>query len=494
MEKKTNNKPKARPPIDMATVYGRIPPQAKEMEEAVLGAIMIEQEAWDTVNSILKVDSFYSPAHQTIFSAMQDIATKGQPIDTLTVSDYLEKTGKLESVGGRFFITSLTNGVTSSANAASHSRIIAQKHVAREVIKISGELITMAYEEMTDPFDMISEAEDKLAAIVNSVTNTDMVDMTSVIVESMQQIEEWRKNSDSNNGVTGIPSGFIELDQATRGFQNGDLIYLGARPSIGKTAFALNIIRNAAKHLANRTPVGSIAVWSLEMKSVRLFMRMLSAESGQLLSGIQIGRITDNDMKMIYQKGIQPLSRLNVFFDDSSGVTMQKLRAKARRLKKTKNLSLVVIDYLQLMTGEEGGNREQEIAKISRGLKKLAQELNIPIIALSQLSRHLERRTGTERKPVLADLRESGSIEQDADVVMFLFEPIDTGEEMPGSTNYNRIVSIAKQRDGYLKDVPLNFQEGIQLFENPGMGGFSSPWSARMGRSQLPAERDDPDF
>ena len=459
--------------VSVHSVYGKIPPQAREMEEAILGAIMLEKNAFDSVAEILKPETFYAEAHQLIYSAMQRLVKKGQPIDMNMVCEELRMNEDLDNVGGAYYVIKLTNSVVSSANIESHSRIVLQKFIQRELIRISGDIISAAYEDMADPLELLDEAEERFSLIGQAMSFGDMVSIDAVLVQAILKIEEWRK---IDNHITGVCSGFSDLDKATRGWQNGDLIIIAARPSVGKTAFALNLVRNAATAFSNSGNKKSVAVWSLEMKSVMLILRMLASESKELMHKIQTGKLDDDAMKRVYTLGVQPLSRLNIFLDDNPGLTIQKMRSKARKLKRKNNLGMIVVDYLQLMTPEErSGNREQEVSKISRNLKQLAQELDIPIIALSQMSREFEKRTGVNRKPQLSDLRESGSLEQDADVVMFLWEPTEADIQENAELLNRRFLRIAKQRNGVLFSTELDFKDEIQFFSQistlPGLEG-----------------------
>jgi len=464
-----DRKQKRRSSIDLGTmVYGKVPPQAKDLEEAVLGAIMLEKNAFDTVIEILKPECFYVDAHQRIFSAMQSLANKSQPIDILTVAEELRSREELEMVGGPYYVTKLTNTVVSSANIDAHARIVLQKFIQRELIRISGEIIGDAYEDSTDVFDLLDDAESKLFEITNNHLRKDYNSIDTVLVNTIKRIEDLRQR---NEDVTGVPSGFTGLDRVTYGWQNSDLIILAARPAVGKTAFALNLARNAAMHPTKSTPV---ALFSLEMSAGQLVQRILSAESEIWLEKISRGKMEEHEMKQLYAKGIQRLSQAPLFIDDTPALNIFELRAKCRRLKNKHNIGMIIIDYLQLMSGSGDGrnsNREQEISSISRNLKGLAKELNVPIIALSQLSRAVEQRGAKEgsRVPQLSDLRESGAIEQDADMVMFLYRPeyydMNTnaeGENIKGLTE----VKIAKHRNGTLETVKLKALLHIQKFTN----------------------------
>ena len=375
--------------IDLSTmVYGKVPPQAKDLEEAVLGAIMLEKSAFDAVIEILKPECFYVDAHQRIYKAMQGLQQKNQPIDILTVVEELKTREELDVVGGPYYVTKLTNSVVSSANIETHARIILQKFIQRELIRISGEIIGDAYEDSTDVFDLLDDAESKLFEITNNHLRKNFDSIDQVLVKTVQRIEDMRNRQED---ITGVPSGFVSLDRVTYGWQATDLIILAARPAVGKTAFALNLARNAALHPTKSTPV---ALFSLEMSASQLVQRILSAESEIWLEKISRGKLEEHEMKQLYAKGIQKLAQAPIFIDDSAALNIFELRAKCRRLKNKHNIGLIIIDYLQLMSGtsDRQSNREQEISKISRDLKGLAKELQVLIIALSQLSREVEKR------------------------------------------------------------------------------------------------------
>ncbi len=462
--------------FDLSTmVYGKVPPQAKDLEEAVLGAIMLEKNAFDAVAEILKPECFYVESHQRIFRSMQSLTQRSQPIDILTVVEELRSKEELEMVGGAYYVTKLTNTVVSSANIETHSRIILQKFIQRELIRISGEIIGDAYEDSTDVFDLLDDAETKLFEITNNHLRKNFDTIDSVLVKTIQRIEDLRHK---NEDVTGVPSGYASLDRITYGWQNTDLIILAARPSVGKTALALNLARNAALHASKPTPV---AVFSLEMSAGQLVQRILAAESEIWLEKIARGKLEEHEMKQLYARGIQRLAQAPIFIDDTPALNIFELRAKCRRLKNKHNIGMVIIDYLQLMSGtgeNRNSNREQEISNISRNLKSLAKELNIPIIALSQLSREVEKRGAKDgtKMPQLSDLRESGAIEQDADMVMFLYRPEyydittnEMGENNRGETH----VRIAKHRNGSLETIKLRALLHIQKFIEDDGGDFS---------------------
>ena len=464
-----------KPSLDLSTmVYGKVPPQAKDLEEAVLGAIMLEKSAFDTVVEILKPECFYLEANQRIYRAMQGLQQKNQPIDILTVVEELRMREELDLVGGPYYVTRLTNAVVSSANIETHSRIILQKFIQRELIRISGEIIGDAYEDSTDVFDLLDDAESKLFEITNNHLRKNFDSIDTVLVKTVQRIEDMRHR---NEDITGVPSGFPSLDHITYGWQNTDLIILAARPSVGKTAFALNLARNAALDPRKKTPV---AVFSLEMSAGQLVQRILSAESEIWLEKIARGKLEEHEMKQLYAKGIQRLAQAPIFIDDTAALNIFELRAKCRRLKNKHNVGLIIIDYLQLMSGtnDRNSNREQEISRISRDLKGLAKELQVPIIALSQLSREVEKRKEGNKIPQLSDLRESGAIEQDADMVMFLYRPEyyditanEFGESNKGETH----VRIAKHRNGSLENIKLRALLHIQKFTEMEGDDFSTP-------------------
>lgn len=454
--------------FDISLIYGKVPPQAKDIERATLGALLMEPSAIDRVANLLVPEMFYVFDHQLIYGAMTRIYQRNQPIDILMVREELTKAEQLEGIGGAYALVVITNEYSSSANLENYARIIVQKFLQRELIRIGGEIVSEAYADTTDVFELLDQSEQKLLGIGNNSVKGDVKRIDSVMMRAVQKIEEWRR---SETHVTGVPTGFNHLDRATRGWQNTDLIVLAARPSIGKTAFAIQLVRNAVFNKIKPVPV---AMWSLEMEDVQIVLRALSAESGVMLHKIQTGRLSDEDMEMIYKKGIQRLAQSEIFIDDEPGLNIYRLRTKARRLVKKHNVGLIIVDYLQLMSGEDK-NREREIASISRGLKLLAKELRIPIIALSQLSRALETRTGSKRIPQLSDLRESGAIEQDADVVIFLWGPDDDEIEQDAALLNRRFARIAKQRNGMLLTMEFEFDKDIQEWKEFGAGPRLAP-------------------
>lgn len=433
--------------------HGKVPPQAIDLEEAVLGAIMLEKDALTAVIDILKAEVFYKEAHQVIFSAICRLFGKSEPVDILTVTNELKSSGELDIVGGPYYITQLTNRIASAANVEYHARIISQKFIQRELIRISSVIIKDAFEDTTDVFDLLDRAEQNLFAVSESNLRRSYDNMQSLVGEAIKEIEAAK---DKEGHLRGIPSGFTELDRITNGWQKSELIILAARPGMGKTAFALSMARNCTVTFKK-----SVAFFSLEMSSIQLVTRLISSETELSADKLKKGDLKSYEWEQLHAK-INTLTDAKLLIDDTPALTVFELRAKCRRLKAQHDIDMVIIDYLQLMSGGgdgKGGNREQEISNISRSLKALSKELDIPIIALSQLSRAVETRGGS-KKPILSDLRESGAIEQDADMVIFIYRPeyykIDVDEE-GNSTAGIAEICIAKHRNGALKDIPLRF-------------------------------------
>lgn len=445
--------------VDLNTmVYGKVPPQARELEEAILGAVMLEKGAFDLVSEYLQAQSFYVDAHQRIFNACNRLVKKSYPIDILTVVEELKAKEELDMVGGPYFVTKLTNSVVSTANLETHCRIVYQKHIQRELIRISGEITYDCYEDSTDVFDILDEAEEKFFKLTTGHLKSDYTSTAQLAVKSIEKMDQLLKNRDH---LTGVPTGFPALDRVTCGWQPTDLIILAARPSVGKTAFALNLARNAAMDLYKPTPV---AIFTLEMSGVQLMDRLTSAEGQIDLSKITRGRLEEYDLQE-YHRALDNLASLPIYIDDTPALNIFEFKSKARRLVNKNKVGLIIIDYLQLMSGTQDDNvllREQEISKISRTLKALAKDLQVPIIALSQLSRAIESRKGGE--PMLSDLRESGAIEQDADFVGFLTRPdyqVTNGDE----TIQNLAdLYIKKNRQGTLEKLAFNTDLSIQTW------------------------------
>jgi replicative DNA helicase len=463
---------------------GKIPPQAVDLEEVVLGAMMIDKKGVDEVIDILQPEAFYKQAHQYIYEAIVKLFESSDPIDLLTVSDQLKTDGKLESVGGEYYLVSLTQKVASSAHIEFHSRIILQKYIQRSLIKISNEIIESAYEDATDVFDLLDEAESKLYDVTQGNIKKSAETAQNLVIQAKKRIEE----ISNKEGLSGIPSGFDKLDKLTSGWQPSDLIIVAARPGMGKTALTLSMARN----IAVNSNIG-VAFFSLEMSSVQLITRLISSETGLSSEKLRTGKLEKHEWEQLNVK-VKALESAPLYIDDTPSLSIFDLRAKARRLASQKNIKLIIIDYLQLMSAgvnTKGGNREQEISTISRNLKALAKELNVPVIALSQLSRAVETRGGSKR-PVLSDLRESGAIEQDADIVSFIYRPeyykIDEWDDEERSPTAGQAeFIIAKHRNGGLDEIRLKFVGSLGKFDN--LDTFDSPFEFQ---SKMNANEDNP--
>lgn len=469
--KSTRKKNGKRNSVDLEhLVFGKIQPQAKDLEQATLGAMMLERDAIDFVTEYLKPESFYDVRHGTIYQAMLNLLGRSNPIDILTVVEELRNMQEIENVGGAYYVTQLTNFVVSSANIEHHAKIILQKAIQRELIRIGAQMVADAYESISDPFDLLDGIEQDLLQTTQQLNRKNFVGIDSLLIEAVQEIDAIRKSPEQ---LSGVPSGFKSFDKITHGWQPTDLIILAARPGVGKTALALNLARNAALDPFKPTPT---AFFSMEMSSKQLIRRLMAAESEIPLVNIQRARMEDQTMMHLYKSAIQKLSSAPIYIDDTAALNIYQLRAKARRIKSKKKVGLIIIDYLQLMSGVESNghrNREQEIATISRGLKKLAKELEIPIIALSQLSRETEKRA--DKTPQLSDLRESGAIEQDADAVMFMFRPEYYGiqkDAMGESTLGETHIRFAKYRNGSPDTAKLSAKLYIQKFTE-----MDVPWN-----------------
>ncbi|MBN2611909.1 MAG: replicative DNA helicase [Bacteroidales bacterium] len=457
MAQKRNN-PQSKPlPIDLE--LGKIPPQAPELEEVVLGAVMLEKDAIVEVMDILTPECFYKEEHQKIFKVIIDLSTNDKAIDILTVTEELRKRKQLEEVGGPLYIAQLTSRVASSAHVEFHARIIAQKHIQRELIRISSEIQNRAFDDSIDVNDLLDYSESELFNVAQGNIKKETVKINLLIKEAINQIEEAGKREDS---LVGVPSGFTGLDRMTSGWQKSDLVIVAARPSMGKTAFVLSMARNMA--VQNNK---SVALFSLEMSSLQLVNRLIVAETELPSSRIRNGKLKDYEWEQLDYK-IKSLVDAPIYIDDTPAISIFELRAKCRRLKRLYNIDIIIIDYLQLMTGipENKGNREQEVSTISRALKGIAKELDVPVIALSQLNRSVEIRSGSKR-PQLSDLRESGAIEQDADMVIFIHRPEKYGfleDEEGNSLKGIAEIILAKHRNGPIGDVMLRFKEDFAKF------------------------------
>ena len=448
---------------------GKIPPQAPDLEEAVLGAIMLEKDALTAVIDILRPELFYKTEHQFIFESIKRLFSASSPVDILTVTEDLKKNGQLEAVGGPYYVTMLTNRISSAANVEYHARIILQKYIQRELIRISSNIVTESFEDTTDVFDLLDKAESSLFNLSDTSLRRNYVDMHSLVKEAIREIETSRFHTDH---LRGVGTGFTELDRITAGWQRSDLIILASRPGMGKTAFALTMARNVTVDF--KKPV---AFFSLEMSAVQLVTRLIASETGISAEKLKRGDLTNDEWDQLSVK-IGNLVEAPLFIDDTPALSIFELRAKSRRLKSQHNIELIVVDYLQLMQGSSDtkGNREQEISHISRSLKSLSKELNIPVIALSQLSRNVESRTS--KKPILSDLRESGAIEQDADLVLFIYRPeyYKLDEDNHGKPTAGLAeISIAKNRNGATKDITMKFISKYARFEDAEPDYFDTP-------------------
>ncbi len=443
---------------------GRVPPQAVEVEEAVLGAMLIEHGAATIALNMLKAEDFYKPANRHIYETLSNLYERDNPLDLLTVENELRDKGLLDSVGGATYISDLTRSVSSAANIEYHAQIITEKAIKRNLILASTDVIRESYDTTTDAYDVLDEAEQKIFDLANQKNRSTAKPVADILKDTLAYLEDMRGKK---YGITGVPSG-LAVDQMTAGWQNGDLVIIAARPSMGKTAFVLTAARNAAMHPDEnlRTPV---AIFSLEMSNQSLVQRLLTMEARVRADQARKGTLDDDGFKRLIDAA-GDLFAADLFIDDTPAITLMELRTKCRRLKTEHNIGLVIVDYLQLMQGssKDSGNREQEIASISRGLKSLAKELDVPVIALSQLSRAVEQRGG-DKRPQLSDLRESGSIEQDADIVMFLYRPeyygITTTAEGQSTAGLAEVI-IGKQRNGPVGSKMHYFVKDYARFEN----------------------------
>lgn len=450
---------------------GRIPPQAIDLEEAVLGAMLIDEKGVNEIIELLSPEVFYKRSHQLIYESIERLFRESEPIDLLTVSADLKKNKNFEPAGGDFYLISLSQKVSSSAHIEFHSRIILQKYIQRKLITISNEIIQKSYNESTDVMDLLDEAESKLYDVAQGNIKTSTESAQNLVIRAKARIEEIAKQE----GLSGVSTGFEKLDKLTSGWQPSDLVIIAARPGMGKTALALSMARNIS--VQQKIPV---AFFSLEMSSVQLITRLISSETGLTSDKLRTGKLADHEWQQLNIK-VSDLESSPLFIDDSPSLTIFELRAKARRLSSSHGIKLIIIDYLQLMnigSSNKAGNREQEISTISRNLKALAKELDIPVIALSQLSRAVETRGGTKR-PILSDLRESGAIEQDADIVSFLYRPEYYGisewdDDMKTPSDGQGEFIVAKHRNGALDSIKLKFIPNLGKFED--LGGFDSPF------------------
>lgn len=439
----------------------RVPPQNIEAEQAVLGAMLIDKEAIAKATEILTSDDFYREAHRVIFNAMMELYNKNEAVDMVTITELLKRDNKLEDIGGIAYITSLANVVLTAANVKYHADIVAEKSVLRQLVRVSTEIAAMGYEANDDVGTLLDNAESRILEISNRKKKADFTPINDVLMESVQSIEKLLNNK---GGLTGLPTGFADLDKLTSGLQPSDFVILAARPSMGKTALALNIVQNVA--LRAHKKVGgearSVAFFSLEMSKEQLVNRMLCAEAGIDSQRLRVGEMHDEDWTHLWD-ACDVMSKAKIYIDDTAGITAMDMRSRARRLKAEHGLDLIVVDYLQLMQGSgkrnSSNDRQQEVSEISRSLKALARELNVPVLALSQLSRSVESRQ--VKRPMLSDLRESGSLEQDADIVAFLYRE---DYYNPETENKHTELIIAKHRNGPVDTVNLFFQKQFTKF------------------------------
>ncbi|WP_172254873.1 replicative DNA helicase [Saccharibacillus deserti] len=435
--------------------FDRVPPQNLEAEQAVLGAVLLQAESLITVMEKITADDFYDKSHQMIFEAMVQLGEESQPIDLVTLTSLLKDRGQLEDLGGVSYLAKLANAVPTAANVEYYAQMIEEKAMLRRLIRTATQIVSEGYTGGEDVGLMLSDAERKILEISNRRSSGGFVAIRDVLMEVFDRVEMLNQNSGNS---TGIPSGFVDLDRMTAGFQRNDLIILAARPSVGKTAFALNVAQNVSVRAGE-----TVAIFSLEMSAAQLVQRMICAEANLDASVMRTGEFKDEDWTKLTM-GIASLSEAEIYIDDTPGITVADIRSKCRRLKKERGLGMIVIDYLQLIQGrgKSGENRQQEVSEISRTLKQIARELELPVIALSQLSRGVEQRQ--DKRPMMSDLRESGSIEQDADIVAFLYRD----DYYNADTEKKNIIEIiiAKQRNGPVGTVELVFLKNFNKFVN----------------------------
>ena len=468
---------------------GKLPPQALDLEESVLGALMLEKDALTDVIDILKPENFYKDANKEIYKSIIDLFNESEPVDLLTVTSQLKKNGKLEYVGGSYYVTQLTTRVNSASNIEYHARIILEQSIKRQLIEVSGEVQKDAYEDTTDVFDLLDNTEQSLFDISESHIRKNYSQVKGLMKEAIDELQAKKTRKD---GITGVPSGFIDLDNITSGWQPSDLVIIAGRPSMGKTAFVLSMMRNAS--IDHEMP---IALFSLEMSSLQIVNRLISSEAELDSDKIKKGNLKDYEWQQLLHKTDQ-LNNAKIFIDDTPALTILELRAKSRRLKSQHNIQCIIVDYLQLMSGEYGkssGNREQEIASISRSLKAIAKELNVPVLALSQLSRAVETRGG-DKRPVLSDLRESGSIEQDADMVLFIYraDRYDITEDEDGNLTAGVAeVLLRKNRNGPTGKVKLKFIERYAKFADLSSNdGMTTKKYQSKANNNFDSQKNDP--
>jgi len=433
--------------------FDRVPPQNMEAEQAVIGAVLLQAEALITAMERLRSEDFYSGAHQRIYEAMVELAESNQPVDLVTLTAHLQDQQLLEEIGGVSYLSRLANAVPTAANVDYYSQIVEEKSMLRRLIRTATNIVSDGYANSDEVGVLLSDAEKKILEISNRRAGGGFVSIRDVLMEVFEKVEDLYSNK---GGTTGIPSGFTDLDKMTAGFQRSDLIIVAARPSVGKTAFALNIAQNVGVRARE-----TVAIFSLEMSAAQLVQRMICAEANVDAQRMRTGHLEGDDWEKLTM-AIGSLSEAQIFIDDTPGITVAEIRAKCRRLKKERGLGMILIDYLQLISGrgKAGENRQQEVSEISRTLKHIARELEVPVIALSQLSRGVEQRQ--DKRPMMSDLRESGSIEQDADIVSFLYRD-DYYDKESEKKNIIEII-IAKQRNGPVGTVELVFLKQYNKF------------------------------
>lgn len=453
--------------MEMEGMFDRVPPQNIEAEQAVLGSVLLQAETLVTAMERLRTDDFYLPGHRMIFEAMIELGESNQPIDLVTLTSLLQDKQQLEEVGGVGYLSKLVSGVPTAANVEYYAQLVEEKALLRRLIRTATDIVQNGYAASDDVGLLLNEAEQRILEIANQRSSSGFISIRDVLMEVFDRVEFLYNHK---GGTTGIPSGFPDLDKMTSGFQRSDLIIVAARPSVGKTAFALNIAQNVGVRAKE-----TVAIFSLEMSAAQLVQRMVCAESNVDASRMRTGHLEGDDWEKLTM-AIGALSEANIYIDDTPGITVADIRAKCRRLKKERGLGMILIDYLQLIQGrgKAGENRQQEVSEISRTLKMIARELEVPVIALSQLSRGVEQRQ--DKRPMMSDLRESGSIEQDADIVAFLYRD-DYYDKESEKKNIIEII-IAKQRNGPVGTVELvflkHFNKFVSLQQGPGGEGIAS--------------------
>ena len=474
--RKKNNGKKGTSPIDPN--FAHVQPQAVEIERVVLGALMVDSDAFSVVSELLKPETFYEPRHQKIYEAIRNMNMDERPVDIMTLNDELSKMGEIDKVGGVDYLMEISSQVASAAHVESHARILAEKYMQRQLIHFAGDIETKAYDSSVDVDELMQQAEGSLFQISQNNMKQDFTQVAPVVKNAVEILQRAASNK---GGLTGIPTGYVGMDEITSGWQASDLVIIAGRPAMGKTSFALSIAKNVAVDYG--VPIG---FFSLEMNNVQLVNRLISNVCEVSGRKILNGQLDPSDWERL-DKRIGRLTDAPIYVDDTPGLSVFELRTKARRLVREKGVKIIMIDYLQLMNanGMKFGSRQEEVSTISRSLKGLAKELNIPVLALSQLSRNVENREGLEgKRPQLSDLRESGAIEQDADMVLFVHRPEyyhiyqdEKGNDLHGMAQ----IIIAKHRKGSTGDVLLNFRGEFTRFQDPTEAAASSPAAADGG-------------